>query len=77
LEDKHAYVNTEFRKIMNCLVCSKKKQDFEVWHNKIVIAATYDSEFQNNEQIRLMTDTSIICHDCIESIKNKVDQNRK
>ena len=62
---------------MNCLVCSKKKEDFEVWNNKIVIAATYDSEFQNHEQIRQMTDKSIICHDCIQSIKDQVDKNRK
>ncbi len=62
---------------MNCLVCSKKKEDFEVWNNKIVIAATYDSEFQNHEQIRQMTDKSIICHDCIQSIKDQVNKNRK
>ena len=62
---------------MNCLVCSKKKEDFEVWNNKIVIAATCDSEFQNHEQIQKMTDKSIICHDCIQSIKDEVDQNRK
>ncbi|MBT8242837.1 MAG: hypothetical protein HKP26_05410 [Nitrosopumilus sp.] len=62
---------------MNCLVCSKKKQDYEIWHNKVVIAATYDSEFQNNEYIRNMSDKSIICHDCILMIKNKVEENRK
>jgi len=62
---------------MQCLVCSKKKEDFEVWNNKIVIAATYDSEFQNHEQIRQMTDKSIICHDCMQSIKDQVDENRK
>ena len=62
---------------MNCLVCSKKKEDFEVWNNKIVIAATYDSEFQNNEAICKMTDKSVICHDCMQRIKNKVDEARK
>lgn len=62
---------------MNCLVCSKKKEDFEVWNNKIVIAATYDSEFQNNEAIRKMTDKSVICHDCMQTIKDKVDETRK
>jgi hypothetical protein len=62
---------------MNCLVCSKKKEDFEVWSNKIVIAATYDSEFQNNEIIRKMTDKSVICHDCMQTIKGKVDEARK
>jgi len=62
---------------MNCLVCLKKKEDFQVWNNKEVIAATYDSEFQNHEQIRKMNEKSIICHDCMESIKNEVDENRK
>jgi len=62
---------------MNCFVCSKKKEDYEVWNNKIVISATYDSEFQNNEQIRKMSDKAVICHDCIQSIKDKVDQSRK
>jgi len=55
------------------MICSKKKQDFEVWHNKIVVAATYDSEFQNHEQIRKMDDKSIICHDCILSIKEEIE----
>ncbi len=62
---------------MECLVCSKKKEDFEVCSNKVVIAATYDSEFQNHEQIHQMTDKSIICHDCMQSIKDHVDENRK
>jgi len=62
---------------MNCLVCLKKKEDFQVWNNKEVIAATYDSEFQNHEQIRKMNEKSIICHDCMESIKNEVDESRK
>ena len=67
----------EILKIMDCLVCSKKKEDFEVWSNKIVIAATYDSELQNHELIRKMTEKSIICHDCMQSIINKVNENRK
>lgn len=62
---------------MNCLSCSKKKEDFEVWSNKIVIAATYDSEFQNDETICKMTKESIICHDCMQMIKDKVDAKRK
>ena len=62
---------------MNCFVCSKKKEDFEVWNNKIVIAATYDSEFQNHEQIRKMDGKSVICHDCMQLIKDKVDESRK
>jgi len=56
---------------MNCFVCSKRKEDFQVWHNKIVIGATYDSEFQNNEHIRKMDEKAVICHDCVELIKNK------
>jgi len=62
---------------MNCFVCSKNKKDFEVWHNKTVIAATYDSEFQDDEQIQKMPNDSVICHDCIQSIKNRVDEKRK
>ena len=62
---------------MDCFVCSKKKEDFEVWNNKIIIAATYDSELQNHESIRKMAKTSIICHDCIQSIIDKVDEGRK
>ena len=62
---------------MDCFVCSKKKEDFEVWHNKTVISATYDSEFQNNEVICKMTKESVICHDCMQIIKDKVDANRK
>ena len=58
-------------------MCSKTKEDFEVWHNKIVIAATYDSEFQNHEQIRKMDDKSVICHNCVLAIKEEVEKNRK
>ena len=59
------------------MMCSKTKEDFEVWHNKIVIAATYDSEFQNHEQIRKMDDKSVICHNCVLAIKEEVEKNRK
>ena len=38
-------------KHMNCFVCGKEKQDFEVWSNKLVIGITYDSDFQNNDII--------------------------
>ena len=62
---------------MNCIVCSKKKEDFEVWNNKIIIAATYDSDFQNHDSIRKMTETSIICHDCVQSIIDKINEDRK
>ena len=57
---------------MNCFVCGKEKKDFEVWSNKLVIAITYDSDFQNNDIISNMSDKSIICHPCIIEIQNKV-----
>ncbi|MCV0430049.1 hypothetical protein [Nitrosopumilus sp.] len=62
---------------MNCQRCSKKKKEYEVWNNKIVISATYDSEFQNHDEIRKMDDKSIICHDCIQAIKDEVNQGEK
>ena len=62
---------------MNCIVCSKMKEDFAVWSNKIIIAATYDSDLQNNENIRKMNADSVICHDCIQSIINQVNESRK
>jgi hypothetical protein len=57
---------------MNCFVCGKEKKDFEVWSNKLVIGITFDSDFQNNDVISNMSDTSIICHQCIIEIQNKV-----
>jgi len=62
---------------MNCIVCSKEKKDFEVWTNKIVIGALYDSEFQDHKIIRSMTNQSIICHNCMEIIQKEVDEKRK
>ena len=62
---------------MKCFVCSKKKEDCDVWTNKIVIGATYDSEFQDNDIIRNISDKSVICHDCVQTILNKVEENRK
>lgn len=62
---------------MECIVCGKKKEDFEVWNNKIIITATYDSDLQNNENIRKMNADSVICHDCIQSIINQVNESRK
>ena len=62
---------------MNCLVCSKEKKDFEVWTNKIVVGALYDSEFQNHESIRKMTSESVICHACMTKIQEDVDEKRK
>ena len=49
-----------------------EKQDFEVWSNKLVIGITYDSDFQNNDIISNMSDTAIICHQCIIVIQKKV-----
>jgi len=61
----------------NCFVCGKKKEDFEVWWNKVAIGITYDSEFQDNNIIRNMPDKSMICHVCIKTIENTVDAKRK
>jgi|TARA_B100000497_G_C7461082_1_gene284943 hypothetical protein len=57
---------------MNCFVCGKEKQDFEVWSNKLVIGITYDSDFQNNDIISNMSDKDIICHHCIIGIQKNV-----
>ena len=62
---------------MNCIVCSKKKGDYDVWTNKIIIGATYDSKFQDNDIIRSMSDKSVICHDCVQTVLNKVEGNLK
>ena len=59
-------------KHMNCFVCGKEKQDFEVWSNKLVIGITYDSDFQNNDVISSMSDKSVICHQCVIEIQKKV-----
>ena len=62
---------------MMCFVCSKKKEEYDVWNNKITIGATYDSEFQKNEYIVNMSDKSVICHDCVQKIKQETDVKRK
>ena len=62
----------ELIKSMNCFVCGKEKQDFEVWSNKLVIGITYDSDFQNNDVISSMSDKSVICHQCVIEIQKKV-----
>ena len=62
---------------MNCFVCGKKKKSFEVWTNKIVIGATYDSEFQDNEIVRSLPEKSVICHNCMKKIHEKVNEKRK
>ncbi len=60
---------------MNCIICGKEKLDFEVWSNKLIICMTYDSDFQNNNIISSMSNESIICHQCIIVIQNKVKDN--
>ena len=62
---------------MNCFVCGKKKQDFEVWSNKLVIGITFDSDFQKNDVISNMSEKSIICHPCIIDIQKKVKAESK
>ena len=62
-------------KHVNCFVCGKEKKDFEVWSNKLVIGITFNSDFQNNDIISNMSDKSIICHQCIIEIQNKVKDN--
>lgn len=62
--------------MINCFVCGKRKKDHEVWWNKIVIGITYDSEFQNNETIRNMSDKSMMCHGCIKIIERIVEENK-
>jgi len=65
-----------FAKAMNCFVCAKKKEDYEVWTNKIVIGATYNSEFQNNDIIRNLSDKSMICHECVRTIEKEVEDKK-
>ena len=63
--------------LLNCVSCSKIKGDYDVWSNKIVIGATFDSAFQDDEIIRSMNEKSVICHDCVQMILDKVNENRK
>ena len=62
--------------MIKCFVCGKKKKDYEVWWNKIVIGITYYSEFQNNEVIRNMSDKSMMCHECIKTIEKIVEESK-
>jgi len=48
-----------------------------VWSNKIVIGATFNSDFQDNEIIRIMDEKSVICHDCVQMILDKITENRQ
>ena len=61
---------------MNCIVCSKKKEDYAVWSNKVVIAATYDSKVQDHDVIRKLSEHDVICHDCMQKILDDVDKTR-
>jgi len=61
-------------RLVNCFVCGKKKEDYQVWTNKIVIGATYDSVFQDHDIIRSLPDKSVICHECIKSIEETVQK---
>ncbi|WP_428324707.1 hypothetical protein [Nitrosopumilus sp.] len=61
---------------MNCFVCSKKKEDFEVWSNKIVISATYDSKVQDHNAIQKLSIHDVICHNCMQKILDDVDKTR-
>ena len=61
----------------DCFVCGKKKEDYEVWWNKLAIGITYDSEFQNNHIIRSMSDKSIMCHECIKTIEKIVEEKNR
>jgi hypothetical protein len=63
--------------MLNCISCSKLKGDYDVWSNKIVIGATYDSDFQDDDVIRSMNEKSVICHDCVQMILDKVVASRK
>ena len=58
--------------MINCFVCGKKKEDYEVWWNKLVICITYDSKFQDNDIIRSMSEKSMMCHTCIKTIEKKL-----
>ncbi len=63
--------------MLNCISCSKEKGDYDVWSNKIVIGATYDSAFQDDKIIRSMDEKSVICHVCVQMIIDKVNESRK
>ena len=63
--------------MLNCISCSKLKVDYDVWSNKIVIGATFNSDFQDNEIIRIMDEKSVICHDCVQMILDKITENRQ
>lgn len=61
---------------MNCFVRSKKKENFEVWSNKIVVSATYDSKVQDHDVIQKLSEHDVICHDCMQKILDDLDEAR-
>lgn len=63
--------------MVNCFVCGKNKEEYEVWWNKLVIGITFDSEFQNNDIVRNMSDKSMICHVCIKTLERKIEEKDK
>jgi len=63
--------------VLNCISCSKLKGDYDVWSNKIVIGATFNSDFQDDEIIRSMDEKSVICHQCVQMILDKITENKK
>ena len=52
--------------MVNCFVCRSKKKDYEVWWNKLIIASTFDSQFQEEEIIQNMSESSMLCYTCIK-----------
>ena len=62
--------------LVNCFVCSKHKEDYEVWTNKVVIGATYDSVFQEHDVVKKLQRDSVICHMCMKKIQDEVDSSR-
>jgi len=62
---------------MNCVSCSKTKGDYDVWSNKIIIGATFDSAFQDVDVIRNMDEGDVICHQCVQMILEKIKEKRK
>jgi hypothetical protein len=63
--------------MLNCISCSKLKGDYDVWSNKIVIGATFNSDFQDDEIIRSMDEKSVLCHQCVQMILDKITENKK
>jgi len=63
--------------ISSCVSCSKVKGDYDVWSNKIIIGATFDSAFQDVDVIRGMSDGDVICHTCVQKILDEIEKTRK